>query len=113
LPGKPLADIAGLPMVVHVARRAQASGAVATLFCSFASGQWHHVAMMRSGGTGYLFLNGFLAAATVSVSGTNNWTTAAICNASTPLFVAEVRFTTAARYATSGFLAPRGAFPDR
>ncbi|NBU59934.1 MAG: 3-deoxy-manno-octulosonate cytidylyltransferase [Betaproteobacteria bacterium] len=27
LPGKPLADIAGLPMVVHVARRAQASGA--------------------------------------------------------------------------------------
>lgn len=27
LPGKPLADIAGLPMVVHVARRAQESGA--------------------------------------------------------------------------------------
>jgi 3-deoxy-manno-octulosonate cytidylyltransferase (CMP-KDO synthetase) len=27
LPGKPLADIAGLPMVVHVARRALASGA--------------------------------------------------------------------------------------
>lgn len=27
LPDKPLADIAGLPMVVHVARRAQASGA--------------------------------------------------------------------------------------
>jgi 3-deoxy-manno-octulosonate cytidylyltransferase (CMP-KDO synthetase) len=27
LPGKPLADIAGLPMVVHVARRAQQSGA--------------------------------------------------------------------------------------
>ncbi len=27
LPGKPLADIAGLPMVVHVARRARASGA--------------------------------------------------------------------------------------
>ncbi len=27
LPGKPLADIAGLPMVVHVARRAQLSGA--------------------------------------------------------------------------------------
>jgi hypothetical protein len=88
-------------------------GAVATLFCSFASGQWHHIAMMRSGNTGYLFLNGFLAAATVSVSGTNNWTTAAICNASTALFAAEVRFTTAARYATSGFLAPRGAFPDR
>ncbi|MDE2121871.1 MAG: NTP transferase domain-containing protein, partial [Betaproteobacteria bacterium] len=27
LPDKPLADIAGLPMVVHVARRAEASGA--------------------------------------------------------------------------------------
>jgi 3-deoxy-manno-octulosonate cytidylyltransferase (CMP-KDO synthetase) len=27
LPGKPLADIAGLPMVVHVARRALESGA--------------------------------------------------------------------------------------
>ncbi|KAF1044937.1 3-deoxy-manno-octulosonate cytidylyltransferase [Xylophilus sp.] len=31
LPGKPLADIAGLPMVVHVARRAAASGAARTV----------------------------------------------------------------------------------
>ncbi len=31
LPGKPLADISGLPMVVHVARRAMASGAQDTL----------------------------------------------------------------------------------
>ena len=26
LPGKPLADIAGLPMIVHVMRRAEAAG---------------------------------------------------------------------------------------
>ena len=26
LPGKPLADIAGLPMIVHVLRRAEAAG---------------------------------------------------------------------------------------
>ena len=31
LPGKPLLDIAGLPMVVHVARRARASGAAEVL----------------------------------------------------------------------------------
>ncbi|WP_036235912.1 cytidylyltransferase domain-containing protein, partial [Methylibium sp. T29-B] len=31
LPDKPLADIAGLPMVVHVARRALASGAAAVV----------------------------------------------------------------------------------
>lgn len=31
LPGKPLLDIAGLPMVVHVARRARASGAALVL----------------------------------------------------------------------------------
>jgi hypothetical protein len=88
-------------------------GAAATTFCSFAYGQWHHLAVMRSGATGYLFLNGVLAASAVSVSGTNNWTTAAIANASTALFAAEIRFTTAARYATTGFAAPRGAFADR
>lgn len=33
LPGKPLADIAGLPMVVHVARRATASGAARVVVC--------------------------------------------------------------------------------
>ena len=31
LPNKPLADIAGVPMVVHVARRAAQSGALRTV----------------------------------------------------------------------------------
>jgi len=34
LPGKPLADIGGLPMVVHVARRAAASGADCVVVCA-------------------------------------------------------------------------------
>ena len=50
LPGKPLADIAGLPMIVHVLRRAQAAnvGAVAVATNSQAiAAAWSKPAVAR------------------------------------------------------------------
>jgi len=78
--------------------------------------RWVHVCMMRSGTTGYIFIDGISPVAVAIGSGNNGWTTSAFalsCSGAAGLYAQDIRVTSSARYSTSGFTVPKGGLPTR